>query len=115
MDLRIDRSGPYPTAWLTGEIRAEDSDRFVQELHPLVAEAGAKVAVDLSGVIWLDSTGLTALINVVTRARLSGARAILVGPTQFVAGVFEVTNLASWFEIVPDHDEAARLLTNAGG
>lgn len=114
MDLRIDRTDPYPTAWLTGEIRTEDTERFVKELHPLVAEAGAKLAVDLSGVTWLDSTGLTALINVVTRARLSGARAVLVGPTQFVAGVFEVTNLGSWFEIVKDHEEAARLLATAG-
>ena len=34
------------------------------------------------------------------------ARAVLVAPTPFVAGVFEVTNLDRWFEIVGSLDEA---------
>jgi anti-anti-sigma factor len=110
MDLQIDTSGAYAVALLSGEIRSEDATGFVEALHPLVAESGARLAIDLSGVEWLDSTGLTSLINVATRARLSQARVVFVAPTPFVTGVLEVTNLDKWFEIAPDHDTAARIL-----
>ena len=58
----------------------------------------------------IDSSGLAALISVVTHARLSRARVVLLAPSPFVAGVFGVTNLDRWFEICADLDEAARLL-----
>ena len=108
MELRIDNTGPYPVARLWGEIRSEDAPTFVEEIHPLVAQSDSKLAIDLSGVSFLDSTGLASLINVVTRARLASGRTILVSPTPFVAGVFEVTNLDQWFEIAGNLDEAAK-------
>ena len=110
MELQIDTAGSFPIAQASGEIRSEDAQIFMDELHPLVAESGAKLAVDLSNVSFLDSTGLTSLINLVTRARLTGARAVLVAPTRFVAGVFEVTNLDRWFEIVKSLDDAIQSL-----
>jgi len=113
MELELDTTGAFPIARLSGEVRSEDGARFIEELHPLVSQAGSKLAIDLSGVAWLDSAGLSSLINIVTRARLSGGRAILSGPTPFVAGVLDVTNLDRWFEIVPDLEEAARRLADA--
>ncbi len=114
MELKVDTSRAFPVACASGEIRSEDMQLFLDELHPLVAESGARLAVDLSGVTFVDSTGLTCLINLVTRARLSGARAVLVAPTSFVAGVFEVTNLDRWFEIVGSLDEARTRLEEEG-
>ncbi len=108
MELRIDHSGPVPTATLSGEIRSEDALTFLEELHPLVAEPDSRLAIDLRQVEFIDSSGLTSLINVVTRARLAKGRAILVGPTPFVSGVFEVTNLNRWFEIVDTLDEVRK-------
>ena len=112
MVLTIDRSGAFPVAKLTGEWRATDGQDYRDELHPLVAEAGAKLVLDLSGLRMIDSSGLAALISVVTHARLSHARAMLLAPSPFVAGVLGITNLDQWFEICADLDEVARLLDN---
>jgi anti-anti-sigma regulatory factor len=54
---------------------------------------------------------LSCLIAIVTKARLGEGRVILVGPSKFVQAVLEVTRLDTWFEICPDFEEAARLLT----
>jgi anti-sigma B factor antagonist len=105
MEVQIDKSGPVPIAVLRGEIRSDDGETFLEELHPLVAEPDSRLAIDLSGVDFIDSSGLTFLINVVTRARLAKGRAVLVGPTPFVSGVFEVTNLNQWFEILQTLDD----------
>ncbi|MFH0983134.1 MAG: STAS domain-containing protein [Planctomycetota bacterium] len=110
MMLTIDKSGPFPVAKMTGEWRATDGHEYRDELHPLVATAGAKLAIDLSGLHLIDSSGLAVLINVVTHARLANARVILVAPSPFIAGVFEVTRLNTWFDICRDLGEAAKLL-----
>jgi len=80
----------------------EDSATLTQELSSLITEHDAKVAIDLSNLTLLDSSGLSALINIVTRARITGADVVLVSPGAFVAGVLEVTRLDTWFDICPD-------------
>ena len=110
MVVKIDKSGAFPVANLTGEWRATDGHEYQDQLHPLVAEAGATLAIDLSGLEMIDSSGLASLISVVTHARLSHARVVLLAPAPFVAGVFRVTNLDQWFEICADLDEAAGML-----
>ena len=111
MVLTIDESGPIPIAKLTGEWRATEEQECQEELHLLVATAGAKLIIELSGLQMIDSSGLAVLISVVTHARLSKARVILVAPSPFVAGVFEVTHLDRWFDVCRDVDEAARRLS----
>jgi len=112
MNLSIDKTGAFPVAAMGGEWRATDGDDFRDELHPLAAQAGSKLAIDLSGLEMIDSSGLSTLIGVVTHARLCNARVVLVAPASFVAGVFEVTNLDKWFEICNDMDEATKLLSS---
>ncbi|MCP4592589.1 MAG: STAS domain-containing protein [bacterium] len=113
MNLTIDQSGSIPIARLAGEWRATDDQEYQDDLHPLVAQAGSKLIIDLSELSMIDSSGLAALISVVTHARLSGARVVLVRPTPFVSGVFETTNLDGWFEVCPDTKQAGELLGSA--
>ena len=49
MRLTIDKSGAFPVARMTGEWRATDEQEYRDELHPLVAETGARLIIDLSG------------------------------------------------------------------
>lgn len=110
MELNIEKSGPFAVARLSGEWRSSDAHDHSEALHALVAEPGSKVALDLSQLKMLDSTALSVLINLVTRARLSRSRVAMVAPSPFVAGVFEVTRLDRWFEVCPDTGAAAKLL-----
>lgn len=111
MKIEKATNGEFVAVRLTGELRTQEAVEFTEELHALVAESVARVAVDLSGLSMIDSAGLCSLINLVTHARLSGSAVVLVNPSVFVRGVFEVTRLDAWFEIFPDMETAkGRLL-----
>ena len=110
MNLTIDQSGSFPVAKMSGEWRSSDGEDHHETLHALVAEPDARLAIDLSGLKMLDSHALSVLINLGTRARLSRARMVLVAPSPFVAGVFEVTRLDRWFDLCADSTQAARML-----
>jgi len=107
MDLQIEDCGTFAAARLSGELSGSDSAHLVEALHDLVTGENARVAIDLSGVKSIDSSGLAALMNLVTRARLGSGQIVLVAPTPFVAGVFNVTHLDTWFDICNTIEEAA--------
>ncbi len=108
MELRVEPSQGYNVAFVEGSLGIGDETAFIERLAPLVAERQAKLAIVLSGVRSIDSSGLGALIGLVTRARMREGRVILVGPTRLVRGVLEVTQLDGWFEVCSDLQEAAR-------
>jgi anti-sigma B factor antagonist len=107
MDLQIEDRGILTAVRLHGELSGPDSDQLVEALHDRVVGENARVAVDLSGLQSIDSSGLAALMNLVTRARLGSGQIVLVAPTPFVAGVFNVTHLDTWFDICNTIEEAA--------
>ncbi len=110
MKVKIDSDGPFPIVRLSGEFQEVDAEEFADSVHELVAGQRAKLAIDLSALDSINSSGLSALITSATRARLGGGRVVLVAPTPFVGGVFNVTKLDTWFDICPDMTEAATKL-----
>ena len=111
LETRIDKDGPFVIAHLSGELTASDSEGVIENLHEYVAGKGLKLAIDLSDVSLIDSSGLNALVNLVNHARLGESAVILVAPTPFVSGIFSVTRLDTWFDICADLDEASRVFT----
>ena len=110
MDIEIDDGGRFTVARLSGELAGPDAERLVETLRDRAAGDKGAVAIDLSELQSIDSSGLAALMNLVTRARLGKGRVVLVAPTPFVAGVFNVTHLDTWFDICKSLEEAAERL-----
>ena len=78
------------------------------ELERVLADVPAQgdVFVDLAAVDFIDSTGLSVLLNALRRVtRQHGTLALAVSnPT--VLRLFEITRLDSTFDILPDRDAA---------
>lgn len=106
IDLRAMEAGTQVT--LLGDCAYGEAQPLAEMLAPMISEDGHRIIIDLSKLKSLDSSGLSTLINIVTRARVSGAHVILVGATGFVAGVFEVTRLDRWFDMSPTVEEALK-------
>lgn len=64
-------------------------------LQALVTEFDRVACIDLADVDTIDSSGLFALVQADTRARLSGTRLTLVPPRDSVGRIFEWTGLDS--------------------
>jgi len=111
MEIAIERTNAgYVLVRMQGELRRQAGDLLEEQLHPIIAEKGTAMVIDLTGVSTVDSSGLSQLISLATHARLCLSRVVLFGPTPFVAGVFEVTKLDKWFDIAADQASAAARL-----
>lgn len=110
MQLHLEQHGALLVAKAEGDLNGESAEAFTEALDDCVAGEGAAVAIDLSAVNSIDSSGLSALIRLVTRSRLSRGWVVLIHPSPLVSGVFSATRLDSWFDVCANADEArARL------
>ena len=112
IDVRIDKSKSFTLAKVSGELRGEGSKQFSDAMRDFASIQNDAVAIDLSGVSSVDSSGLGALIHLVARANVTGVRIVLVAPSPFVSGILEVTRLDAWFEICDSLQEAQQRLAN---
>jgi anti-anti-sigma factor len=81
---------------LHGDLDAEGAE----VLHALVTEFDHVARIDLEDVETIDSSGLFALVQADTRARLSGTRLTLIPPAETVHRIFEWTGLDSRLSFV---------------
>jgi anti-anti-sigma factor len=96
------------TAVLTvhGEIHLATAPQFADRLNAVVDSGGTAVVVDLTDVGFVDSTGLTVLLNGLRRITLAGGGLVLVCTNPTVLRHFEMTKLHETFQIVASRDEA---------
>jgi anti-sigma B factor antagonist len=87
---------------VSGEIHVTTAPRFSQCLQEAIDDANSAIVLDLSGVEFIDSTGLSVLLNGLRRVnQLHGALAIVcTNPT--VLRLFQITSLDETFDIFAD-------------
>ncbi|MGH9032544.1 MAG: STAS domain-containing protein [Acidimicrobiia bacterium] len=84
-----------------GEIDLAAADDFRDELRTLIGEANSPALVDLSGVTFMDSSGVDALASARRRADDADVELILVEPSSPVRMVLEVAGLWTHFQVRP--------------
>ena len=91
---------------VSGEIHVTTAPEFSERLNSAIAAGTTSVVIDMSGVEFIDSTGLSVLLNGLRRlTRRRGALSVVcTNPT--VLRLFEITRLDSTFHIVPTREEA---------
>jgi len=77
-----------------------------EELHALVDSGVNRVVVDLSGVEFIDSSGLGALISGLKAARQAGGDLCITAPNHQATTVLEQTNLNRVLRVHPSSEGA---------
>ena len=96
-----------------GEIHLATAPEFSERLNDVIAEGRTAVVVDLTEVGFIDSTGLSVLLNGLRLIRQRGGHMALVCTNPTVLRLFQITSLDTTFDIVADRDAAiARLSSN---
>jgi anti-sigma B factor antagonist len=97
VQVDVEPESPETADWTVvrvgGELDIATTPRLREQLVAAIAERGANVVLDLSGVAFLDSTGLGVLVGVLKRARTLGGDLRLAGAQPAVRRVFEITAL----------------------
>ncbi|TWT41004.1 STAS domain protein [Phycisphaerae bacterium RAS1] len=75
-----------------------------------LTQRGGRAVLDLSGLVFLSSTGLSELINLVARANVQEQRIVLAAAPPFLAGLLETTRLNRFFEQAETVADALALL-----
>ena len=89
-----------------GEVHVSTAPEFSERLNEAIATGKTGVVIDMTDVEFIDSTGLSVLLNALRRVtRQQGSLALVVSnPT--VLRLFEITRLDSTFDIAPTRAEA---------
>jgi anti-anti-sigma factor len=96
-------------AILTMQGRLVDKVEAVEisvEIDEELEEGTHHFIIDLSGLEYMNSTGLNILINLMNRTRNEGGEAIIVGAKPRIDVLFSVTKLNSVFNMMKSVEEA---------
>ncbi|MCX5658248.1 MAG: STAS domain-containing protein [Planctomycetota bacterium] len=96
-------------ATLAGEIDYSRSPGLRNKLLELVAaKKPARLVLDLSGVPYMDSSGVATLVELFQAQRRANAKLVLFGLQPKVKGIFEIARLNTVFSIAPDLEGAKK-------
>jgi anti-sigma B factor antagonist len=90
----------------TGEVDMRSAPELGRRLLSLAEEGKTRVVVDLSGVTFIDSSGIGVLLNALRHLRGRSGRLVLVCPTERILRPFEVTGLVAHLGIFRSREDA---------
>lgn len=98
-------SGRTPVVAVRGEVDLRTSPRLRILLLEQALRVGGTLVIDLSGVSYMDSSGVGTMVYVKREVERAGRRLVLAGLQARVRGVLEITHLDKFFTIVERVDE----------
>jgi anti-sigma B factor antagonist len=91
---------------LEGEIDLHESPNVRDQLRPLIEKKVPRVYVDMTDVIYIDSSGLAVLIDAMQRVANYGGKFGLIAIRPAVRTVLEIARLDQVFRVYPDRAAA---------
>ncbi len=110
MNYAIEKRGATQVVHVAGDLTGTDTRGFLEAVTGLLSGPAAKIVLDLAGVHFMNSLGLGELVRLTAQGNVQEARVVLAGPSPFVAGVLQTTQLDKFFEIFPSLEAALTAL-----
>lgn len=92
---------------LRGELDLSTVEKVEEELRRVEGDGVEVLVLDLSGLSFLDSTGLRLMVTAHQRAQKADRRLVIVKGPETVHRVFTITKLDEKLEMVDDVSEVA--------
>jgi anti-sigma B factor antagonist len=101
----------YERLDVEGELDIATAPRMMAALNEAIAEMDTPLVVDLSGVVFMDSTGLALLMNARRRVTRLGQGFAIVCPGGPISRVFEIADMVGRLGVFPDEQTARAAAT----
>ena len=99
---------------LSGDlIGSPDTDQLLQTINYHLGEDINPCAVDLSGIRYINSTGIGVLVSLLTKFRSRGGEMVLINPADHPKKMLAITKLNNIFTVSANATEASQQLTPA--
>lgn len=89
-----------------GDIDLSRSPTLRTDIRKALDAKPTRLVIELSGVSYMDSSGVATLVEAMQLARKASARLVLCALTDRVHSIFEIARLDSFFTIRADLGEA---------
>jgi anti-sigma B factor antagonist len=109
--VKRSRSDGYEVLAVEGEIDIATAPRMIAALNEVLTAIESPLVVDLSSVVFMDSTGLALLINARRRMMRRGHGFAIVCPAGPIARVFEIADMVERLRVCPDRETAHLAVT----
>ena len=96
----------WPWSWSRARSTCTTTPRFREALDAALTGGAQQLIVDLTGVSFIDSSGVDALVGTLRRLQSRGARLDVVGSRTNVMRVFKITGLIGIFGFYESRQEA---------
>lgn len=87
---------------IIGRLDSDHADMLAEQAQAALSQGRVHLIFDLSGVSFINSAGLRALVQTIKGAQASGGSLILVNPSESVQRALELVGLDSVLPIVYD-------------
>lgn len=108
LKVEVEQVGPVPVIRAEGEVDLYSSPELRKELKKQIKARTNLVVIDLSGVEYMDSSGVATLIEGLQGLGKVGGHLCLAGLNDSVMQVLKFVHLDKVFDIVPEVAEALK-------
>jgi anti-sigma B factor antagonist len=111
--VKRSRSDGYQVLAVEGELDIATAPRMIAALNEALAEMDSPLVVDLTEVVFMDSTGLALLMNARRRVVRVGQGFAIVCPGGPISRVFEIADTVESLRVCPNEETARVAATQA--
>ncbi len=104
-----------PVLNAVGEIDLSTASVFKKAINDMIAAGNQHLLVDMSQVVFMDSSGFGTLLSAIKVLRPAGGSLSLSGCNDAVNRMLEITRLNTLFHVYPDRAAAITDMKGRGG
>ena len=108
---QIEEKKEYNLVSISGNlIEKNQASNLLEEINELVEKESNRFILNMQDFKYMNSTGLTILLNILTKARKSGGEAVICNVPERIKSLLVITKLNNVFSVVESEDLAAQNL-----
>lgn len=100
MELKLSQSGNIKIIEVSGKYDIESTEEFESIFTKQLDTKPETIAVDMSNLDYIDSSGIGSLIKCLNSTKTKNAKLLLVGLKPMITNVFKLAKLDLFFEIL---------------
>lgn len=108
--VRLSHPAGATVVAVTGELDHHTAQELTEVVDGTPFASDAPVVIDLTGLTYCDSTGITVLVAAYNRAGKAGSQLVLVGLNADLMRVFRIVGLDQLFTFRPTVEDAISAL-----
>jgi anti-sigma B factor antagonist len=106
MNITANSRDNYIVLQLEGRMDLNSSSQLKERVKDYLRDGSTNLILDVSGVSFINSSGLGTLVSILKDVRMVKGRMVLSNLAQYVQEVFEITQLSHIFDIYATEKEA---------